>query len=191
MTDKSLNRYTLESMLLGTTQFDSSTVLNIIPELIVTVKCTQNHPRHNLDVFEHTLEVVKKVDNKLTLKLAALLHDIGKPYSKQEVDGVEHFWGHPEKSEILARLVLTRLGYEDCIVDTVCRLVKFHDTKIKPTKEDMQQSIDKVGEDLFEDLLKLTEADVMSHSQLHITLVKPGLDKVKEIYGSLAQLDEP
>lgn len=49
----------------------------------------------------------------MILKIAALLHDIGKPYRKTVIDNVDSFKGHEEASEIIANLILTRLGYEE------------------------------------------------------------------------------
>lgn len=53
-------------------------ILRIIPELIICVDCEQNMPTHIYNVFDHIMETVNKVDFDLMLKLAALLHDIGK-----------------------------------------------------------------------------------------------------------------
>ncbi|MEG2669726.1 MAG: hypothetical protein RR957_04595, partial [Oscillospiraceae bacterium] len=51
----------------------------IIPEIIDMVGFEQLTPYHNLDVWKHTLKAIKNIDGKRELRLAVLLHDIGKP----------------------------------------------------------------------------------------------------------------
>ena len=64
------------------------------------------HPHHHLDVWDHTLEVVKNITSQdLELKMAALLHDIGKPFSYQDEE-VRHFHGHPEVSSKMSENIL-------------------------------------------------------------------------------------
>ena len=65
-----------------------------IPELEETCLTTQN--RSHLDtVWEHTLDVVERVPRNRVVRMAALLHDIGKVKTKTVDDnGVAHFYGH-------------------------------------------------------------------------------------------------
>ena len=52
----------------------------IIPELNLLVNYSPLSIKHNRDVFGHTLKVMDNLEgNNLTLMLAALLHDVGKP----------------------------------------------------------------------------------------------------------------
>ena len=68
-----------------------------IPELESMIGFEHRHPHHNLDVWEHTLAVLKNLNDvtNIDLKMAGLLHDIGKPFSYQDEE-VRHFHGHPE-----------------------------------------------------------------------------------------------
>ncbi len=66
----------------------------IIPELKDCVGFEQHNIHHDKDVYGHILSVVENVPNKLELRLAALLHDIGKPKCFSIGDnGQGHFMG--------------------------------------------------------------------------------------------------
>lgn len=107
-----------------------------IPEVTSMIGFEHKHPHHHLDVWNHTLEVVRNIRSAdLEIKMAALLHDIGKPFSYQEGE-VRHFHGHPEVSAQMAEEVLKRLGYNEEFIKNVCYLVKMHDTVIDPNHLD-------------------------------------------------------
>src|SRR5574344_2051507 len=65
-------------------------ILKIIPELGDTIGFEHKHPHHHLDVFEHTLYALSLSENDYEIRLALLLHDIGKPHSFTEGE-VRHF----------------------------------------------------------------------------------------------------
>lgn len=107
-----------------------------IPEIIPMIGFEHRHPYHHLDVWNHTLAVVSGIESTdLEIKMAGLLHDIGKPFSYQDEE-VRHFHGHPEVSCKMAEKILTRLGYDDEFVRNVCYLVRTHDTIIDPNNLD-------------------------------------------------------
>lgn len=107
-----------------------------IPEIENMIGFEHRHPHHHLDVWNHTLEVVKNINSQdLELKMAALLHDIGKPFSYQDEE-VRHFHGHPEVSEKMSKNILKRLGYSENFIINVCYLVRNHDTVIDPQNLD-------------------------------------------------------
>ncbi|HBC98674.1 MAG TPA: phosphohydrolase [Lachnoclostridium sp.] len=140
-------------------------LFTISPELIVCKNCDQNMPAHRVPVLAHTYEVVNGVRKDITLKLAALLHDIGKPYTKRTINGVDSFKGHEKISELLADLILQRLGFEDNIRQDVCLLIKFHDFDLTPTKESIDDITQKVGAKLVLPLLELQLSDLLAHSE--------------------------
>jgi tRNA nucleotidyltransferase (CCA-adding enzyme) len=99
----------------------------IIPEFKDSYDFNQYNINHNKDVFFHTLDVVKYVDNNLVLRLAALLHDIGKPKSFfLDNDGVGHFYGHHEISRGMAKNILERFNYSNEIIIQVLQLINEH-----------------------------------------------------------------
>ena len=157
-------------------------ILELVPELIVCNGCEHEHRAHKYDVYMHILHVVAGVDSDLVLKLAALFHDIGKPYVKKKVNEKVHYLGHWDVSVVIANLVLKRLGYEESIIDDVCSLVKIHDEKINPTINDIKSIVDNIGKTNFERLLMLQTSDISAHADEHANILMPKLDKIKEIY---------
>ena len=70
-------------------------LFKLIPELEKCKSFKQNNDWHIYDVYEHILHVVDYVPNNISIRLAALFHDIGKPASyKEDEFGIGHFYGH-------------------------------------------------------------------------------------------------
>lgn len=124
-------RNELEKILIeGNIEENIEFIKKIIPEITYSIGFEQKHPHHNLDVWGHTLGAMKNIEgNDMEVKMAVLLHDIGKPFSYQDEE-VRHFHGHPEVSAKMAKKILNRLGYDEKFIDNVCYLVKMHDTII-------------------------------------------------------------
>ena len=55
-------------------------LLNLIPELAVMFGFNHHHSHHHLNVWNHTLLALKSSQSDFEVRLALLLHDIGKPY---------------------------------------------------------------------------------------------------------------
>ena len=80
-----------------------------LPELRPMVGCAQNR-HHRWDVWEHTLEVVRRTPADPGLRWAALLHDAGKPAARTlGPDGEAHFYGHEARSLAWPATILDRL----------------------------------------------------------------------------------
>jgi len=163
-------------------------ILELVPELIICVPCTQKHPAHIYNVYEHIEETVNKVEFDLTLKVTALFHDIGKPYKKVTVDGVERFWGHEGVSAVLTKFILQRLQYENGFIERVCKLIEYHDCKIKHTYEGISEIRLLVGEDLMPYLFKIKIADLLSHSPEYSEVKMPTLIAVKNTYEKIERM---
>lgn len=144
-------------------------MLQIVPELKPTVGCTQINPYHHHDVYNHILSTVDGVEsNKFEIKLAALLHDIGKPDCKMTVeesyDEYEHFLGHPSKSkEICEDVFSNSLIVTKKERDLVTLLVEHHDTNYFQTEKQLKKAIAKFGEPFLRDLVVLQYADMIDH----------------------------
>jgi len=99
----------------------------LIPEIEMCYEFNQHNINHNKDVFEHTLDVVKNVENNLVLRLSAFFHDIGKPLSFfMDNDGVGHFYGHDKLSVDITRNILVRMKYSNDIINEVLSLIETH-----------------------------------------------------------------
>lgn len=99
----------------------------IIPEILTFVGFEQN-TYHTADLLTHTLEVLQKTSPVLPLRLAALLHDVGKPPSLtiDEPSGDRHFYRHEVIGAAMSRKILRYLRYSNELVDAVCTLVSTH-----------------------------------------------------------------
>lgn len=134
------------------------------------------------NVFDHILETTNRVKDDLILKLAALLHDIGKPYKVVVVDNVDRFWGHEEMGANISRYVLTRLGYNQELITNVYNIIKFHDHKTFATIESVDDTVNLVGNDLVPYLFQLQRADLLSHSEKYYKVLLPKLNAAIKIY---------
>lgn len=144
-------------------------LFTILPDLAPMYRFDQQNPHHCYDVYEHTLRAISAVPPEPMLRFAALLHDSGKPsvFTKDERGG--HFYGHAAVSTEIARNVLHRLKSDRKTLDTVCRLVEYHDL-VFPTpvsEKHLKRVISKLGFDHTEALLLLHRADVSAQAESH------------------------
>jgi poly(A) polymerase len=97
-----------------------------IPEL-PALRLEQDPVHRHKDVLRHTIAVVERCDaDDLTLRLAALMHDVGKPATREfTADGVR-FHHHEEEGARLATKRLKELRYPNGVVDDVAQLVRLH-----------------------------------------------------------------
>lgn len=153
----------------------------VIPELKPCFGFRQNNPYHIFDVWEHTLHTVGQVsEHSPILRLAALLHDIGKPSVYVEDDkGIGHFRGHERAGEQLADSILRRLRFDNETLKIVTELVRVHDRNYRLTKAGVRRLLSEIGDCQFERLLMLREADIKAQNPEFA----PGrLEEVKQLY---------
>lgn len=96
---------------------------HLIPELAECDGLAQPEQYHKYDVMEHSFQCTRYVPPTVVLRLAALLHDIGKAYCMKNFG---NFHGHERSSEITTRIVLNRLRYSKDVIEQVCRLCRLH-----------------------------------------------------------------
>jgi poly(A) polymerase len=103
-----------------------------LPEVGKLTETVDEHKRHK-DVYAHTLTVLEQATAletdgpDLVLRLAALLHDIGKPKTKSiEPGGKVSFHHHEVVGASMARQRLTALRYPKDLIEDVARLVELH-----------------------------------------------------------------
>jgi poly(A) polymerase len=114
---------------------DTGLAEHILPELPRLRLERDEHHRHK-DVYEHTLTVLDQAvaleqragrEPDLVLRLAALLHDVGKPRTRRfEPGGGVSFHHHEVVGAKLARKRLTALRFPHLVVEEVARLVELH-----------------------------------------------------------------
>ncbi len=147
----------------------------IIPELALMEGFNQNTPQHIYDALEHTFVTVnalkKDPDSKanLELTLAALLHDIAKPYTySRDEQGYGHFKGHAEKGSTITREIMNRLKYSKKQIQKVTKLIEYHDSPIPEDIGELRLFINKIGTENIQDLYKLRRANIYAKNPAYI-----------------------
>jgi tRNA nucleotidyltransferase (CCA-adding enzyme) len=153
----------------------------LVPELSQAFGFDQMNPHHDLDVGSHTLMVLSAMthlSNDPDLRLAALMHDVGKPdsfwhdesapegggghfYKKVLDDGTTLGEDHEEVGADLAHEFMTRLRYPNARIDRVTTLVRNHMFPYFTNARGARKFLNSVGGDvkMAMDLLTLREAD--------------------------------
>jgi tRNA nucleotidyltransferase (CCA-adding enzyme) len=139
-----------------------SALHHVLPELMEGWQVEQNE-FHAYTVYYHSLACCDYADENarprdLSIRLAALLHDVGKPRTKEG----PHFYRHEQVGEQMAREALSRLRFPGDVVDRVCRLIANH---MYPTGDGLTDAairrfIKRIRPELVEDQFKVRHADV-------------------------------
>jgi poly(A) polymerase len=111
---------------------DTGLIEYCLPEVGRLTETVDEHRRHK-DVYAHTLTVLEQAiahetdGPDLILRLAALMHDVGKPKTKSiEADGKVSFHHHEVVGADMTRKRLVELRFPKDVVDSVSRLVELH-----------------------------------------------------------------
>lgn len=141
---------------------ETSLLSRTLPELAECVDVEQRG-NHRFDVFEHSVRAcdAAPADN-LVVRLAALLHDIGKPRALEEdEDGTRRFHGHEKLSADMSEQLLRRLKFPNRTIAAVVHLVRHHMFNYTPEWSDaaVRRFIARVGADAIADLIALRAAD--------------------------------
>jgi poly(A) polymerase len=111
---------------------DTGLADRVLPELSALRLESDEHHRHK-DVYEHTLTVLEQAialetdGPDLVLRLAALLHDIGKPRTRRfESDGRVSFHHHEVVGAKMTKSRMAKLKYPNDVVKDVAQLVELH-----------------------------------------------------------------
>lgn len=166
---------------------DTSILDVILPEIVKSIGFNQHNPNHDKDIFEHTLTVLDNTSPILHLRLAALFHDIGKPYTfTKDEDGIGHFYGHDKLGANMAREILTRWKSPNELIDKVSILVDKHMTQHDNFKEKgLKRLIAKVGEKEIFTLVELQKADMMgSREDYDMEYLIERENRIKDIINS-------
>lgn len=134
----------------------------IIPELLLGEKMEQNH-HHVYTVLKHSLLSLKYCPSKKwQVRLAALLHDIGKPASMKIIKGGRTFYNHEYIGARLVRKIMSRLKFSRDDTEMVVNLVKnhmFYYNVGEVTAASVRRLIAKTGQENLKDLIDLRVAD--------------------------------
>lgn len=164
------------------TLYETGLTSVFFPEWDVAMVCGQNTKHHCFTVGEHTIEVMKHVRNDKIMRLAALLHDIGKPGMKRtDKKGHDHFQGHPQLSDVMADNILRRLKYDNDTIKKVCMLVRYHDERPALNPRSIRRCMREMNLD-FDDLFELKRADIAGQSDFMREEKLAAVDKFEKLY---------
>jgi tRNA nucleotidyltransferase (CCA-adding enzyme) len=139
----------------------TSMLSHVLPELEEAVGVPQNR-YHAYDVYYHSLMSCDAVSTEKPLvRLAALLHDIGKPATKEEISGDATFYNHQCVGAEMADLAMRRLRFSRADRVHVVKLIRHHMFNYTPEWSDgaLRRFVKKVGEENLADLFDLRIAD--------------------------------
>ncbi len=136
----------------------------VLPELREGIGVGQNK-HHIYTVFEHNvraLDYTAREDYPLPVRMAALLHDVGKPKVKRGDGPDSTFYQHEYIGAKMAVRMLDRLRYPREFIEQVAHLVRMHmfyyDTGVI-SPAGVRRFVARVGTENIDDLLKVREAD--------------------------------
>ena len=177
----------------------------VMPELPALQLEVDEHHRHK-DVYQHSLTVMEQAialessheptsDPDLVLRLAALLHDVGKPKTRKfEADGGVSFHHHEVVGARMVKKRLTALRFPNDVVDEVAKLtelhLRFHGYGTGEwTDSAVRRYVRDAGDQLTR-LHKLTRADCTTRNRQRAAALQTAYDGLEERIARLAEEEE-
>jgi poly(A) polymerase len=159
-----------------------------LPEL-PALALEQDPVHRHKDVLRHTLAVVDRCEPRLRLRLAALLHDIGKPRTREITPEGVQFHHHEVVGARMARDRLKALRYPASVVEDVARLVEMH-LRFHGYSEWSDSAVRRYVRDagpLLDDLNQLTRADCTTQNPQRAKQLAALQDDLEERIARLAE----
>jgi poly(A) polymerase len=179
---------------------DTGLADQVLPELPALRLEIDEHHQHK-DVYEHTLQVLERAIRleaagpDLVLRLAALLHDIGKPATRRhQPGGGVSFHHHEVVGAKLARKRLRALTYGKDVIEPVCRLIdlhlRFHGYGSAGwTDSAVRRYVHDAGDEL-ERLHKLVRSDCTTRNRRRAAALAASYDDLEERIARLSEQEE-
>ena len=177
----------------------------VMPELPALRLEVDEHAHHK-DVYEHSLTVLEqaieledaRLNNEapdIVLRLAALMHDIGKPATKRvEAGGAVTFHHHDVVGAKLARKRLTALRFDKETITAVSRLIELHlrffGYSDAPWTDSGVRRYVRDADALLERLHVLTRADVTTRNRRKEARLRGAYDELERRIAALAEQEE-
>ena len=177
----------------------------VLPEL-PALRLESDEHAHHKDVYQHTLTVVEQAIEEekrrfpdqapdVVLRVAALLHDIGKPATRRfEGGGVVTFYHHDVVGAKLAKKRLKALRFDNHTIDSVARLIELHlrffgYSEQAWTDSAVRRYVRDAGEEL-ERLHILVRADVTTRNKRKADRLSFAYDDLEARIAVLAEQEE-
>lgn len=139
----------------------SDVLASCIPEIQCEIGFSQHNRHHVFDVYTHSVKALAKAQKDVNVRMALLLHDIGKPCTaKLDEKGEMHFKCHAQKSFEISEKILSGLRFSNADKNEILTLIKYHDIPFmcedmkNPSKKRIKRIVSKFGESMA---LKLAE----------------------------------
>lgn len=133
-------------------------------------------------LFKHTLDVVDGVNPNLVTRLAALFHDLGKPFSMHK----KKFVGYEVKSRNIAETIMKSLGYDAIMQEKVLKLIKYQNVfahyslDVLPKDNVLRKFAKLIGDDL-DNAMDFIIADMGSDDNkkfIYANLIEENINRV-------------
>lgn len=148
--------------------YETGMTAAFLPEFDAMMKTPQNTPHHSYSVGEHTILSMKYIAPDPVLRFTMLLHDAGKPSARTtDENGRDHFYGHPEKSAVIADEVLRRLKFDNDTRRRIVQLVRYHDERPSLSETAVRRAVVKCGQEAFPAMFLVREADILAQSEYY------------------------
>jgi poly(A) polymerase len=169
---------------------DTGLADRFLPEL-PALSLEQDPVHRHKDVLRHTYAVVDRCEPDLVLRLAALLHDVGKPATRKITPAGVTFHHHEIEGARIARMRLTELRYPNAVIDDVCTLIELHlrfhgygetewsDAAVRRFVRDAGPLLDRLNQ--------LTRADVTTRNEKRAEAFAKLQDELEERIAALAE----
>jgi len=148
---------------------------------------------HHKDIWEHTKQVVARSKPSPAIRWAALLHDVGKVWTRSiDPEGRVHFFRHEDLGAILFTGIAARLSLDGRLAERVRYLIRNH-SRINMYATDWTDSavrrlVRETGE-YFEELLALSRADITSRQERRVEELNRLLDDLARRVEELSNED--
>lgn len=174
-------------------QADAVSLIELFLPELVALKLEQDPVHKHKDVWHHTLAVLERAPAELTVRLAALLHDIGKPRTRRiGSDGVT-FHHHEIVGAKMAARRLRALRYPRAVVEDVAELIRlhhrFHTYRLGWTDSAVRRYVRDAGS-LLGTLNALVRADCTTRNPAKAARLAKRMDELEARIAALAAQEE-
>lgn len=185
---------------------DTGLLHHLFPEIANNFDFDQNNPHHQYTLGEHSLNVLQNVQDASTdpdLRLAALLHDVGKPASawRNPDTGFNHYYLGPNGegadhamvgADMAERRLRSLSGYQVGRIKRIRHLIEHHMFPAFSSPKSARKFIHRVGDEHANDLLTLRQADMFGKGQTPTELAtKTTVDRQRGLVEQVRSAQEP